>query len=174
MATAIRVREAGDDDKRALLEFHRCLYQDHRDQVVARDDLPLIEYRNYERILREDLESLLRDRNSHMLIAESRGDPVGYITGRITVEPRRVLPRRGVVEDWYVEPSSRGMGVGAQLLRQLEQRFVDAGCQVIESATWAGNVSARRAHDAMGFREMRVIYRKRVDTVPKGPPDAQG
>ena len=161
MAAAIRVREANDGDKNILLDFHRRLYQDHRDQVVPKDDLQLIDYRDYERILTDDLQALMRDRSSCILIAESRSDAIGYITGRITVETRRVLPRRGVVEDWYVEPGSRGMGVGTQLLRQLEQRFVEANCQVIESATWAGNVLARRAHDAMGFRETRIIYRKR-------------
>jgi RimJ/RimL family protein N-acetyltransferase len=48
------------------------------------------------------------------------------------------------------------------LLRKLEERFVAAGCQMIESATWSGNKGARRAHDALGFREIRVIYRKRI------------
>jgi predicted GNAT family acetyltransferase len=73
-----------------------------------------------------------------------------------------VLPRKGVVEDWYVAPESRGSGAGALLLRKLEERFVAAGCQMIESATWSGNKGARRAHDALGFQEIRVIYRKRI------------
>jgi ribosomal protein S18 acetylase RimI-like enzyme len=87
---------------------------------------------------------------------------LGYITGRVTVEPRRVLPRRGVVEDWYVAPDSRGAGVGSSLLHELEARFAAAGCEVIESATWSSNEGARRAHDALGFREIRVMYRKRI------------
>lgn len=78
------------------------------------------------------------------------------------MEPRRVLPRRGVVEDWYVLPESRDSGVGAVLLRELEERFAAAGCELIESATWSGNEGARRAHDALGFREIRVMYRKRI------------
>ena len=57
-------------------------------------------------------------------------------------------------------PESRGSGAGALLLRELEKRFIAAGCEVIESATWAGNEGARRAHDALGFREIRVMYRK--------------
>jgi len=162
MAPTIRVREAMESDHEVLMGFHRSLYQHHRDQVVAKEDLPLIEYRDYERILSDDLRALLREQNSHVLIVESGEKAIGYITGRVTVEPRRVLPRRGVVEDWYVAPESRGAGVGTLLLRELERRFVDAGCDLIESATWSGNESARRAHDALGFREIRVMYRKRL------------
>jgi len=162
MVPTFKVREADDSDRQVLMGFHQSLYQTHRDAVVAEQDRPLIEYRDYERILRDDLQALLDDPTSHVLVAESRGVAVGYITGRVTMEPRRVLPRRGVVEDWYVVPASRGTGAGASLLRELEGRFAAAGCEVIESATWSANEGARRAHDALGFREIRTIYRKRI------------
>lgn len=162
MVPTFEVREADDADRQVLLSFHSSLYQAHRDEVVAEQDLPLIEYRDYERILSDDLQALLDDPHSHVLLAESQGVAVGYITGRVSLEPKRVLPRRGVVEDWYVVQESRRSGVGASLLRELEQRFAAAGCEVIESATWSANEGARRAHDALGFREIRVMYRKRV------------
>ena len=162
MVSTIEVREADDSDRVVLMDFHRSLYQAHRDEVVAEEDLPLIEYRDYERVLRDDLQALLRDPNSHVLVAESQGVAIGYITGRVTLEARRVLSRKGAVEDWYVVPESRGSGAGALLLRELEERFATAGCEVIESATWSGNEGARRAHDALGFREIRVMYRKRL------------
>jgi len=162
MVRAFEVRVADDSDRQALMGFHRSLYQGHRDEVVAEEDRPLIEYRDYERILSDDLQAILGDPSAHVLVAESEGVALGYITGRVTVEPRRVLPRRGVVEDWYVAPDSRGAGVGSSLLHELEARFAAAGCEVIESATWSSNEGARRAHDALGFREIRVMYRKRI------------
>ncbi|TNF60523.1 MAG: GNAT family N-acetyltransferase [Deltaproteobacteria bacterium] len=162
MVPTIRVREADESDRDVLTSFHRSLYQSHRDDVVDKDDLPLIDYQDYERVLHDDLNALLKAQSTQVLVAESDGVAVGYITGRITVEHRRVLPRRGVVEDWYVVPESRGAGVGALLLAKLEKRFAEAGCEVIESATWSGNEGARRAHDALGFREIRVMYRKRI------------
>jgi len=162
MVPTFEVREADDSDRQVLMSFHQSLYQAHRDEVVAEQDRTLIEYRDYECILRDDLQALLDDPSSHVLVAESQGVAVGYITGRVRVEPRRVLPRRGVVEDWYVLPESRGTGLGASLLRELEGRFAAAGCEVIESATWSANEGARRAHDALGFREIRVMYRKRI------------
>lgn len=162
MTTPIEIREAGEADRDILLGFHRSLYELHRDEVVAVDVLPLIEYRDYARALEDDVATLLADRYSHILIAESEGMAVGYITGRTMVEPRRVLPRRGVVDDWYVDPVHRGQGIGAALLRKIEERFRSAGCQAIESATWSSNEGARRAHDSLGFQEIRVIYRKRL------------
>lgn len=162
MAPTIEVREAHESDRDILLGFHRSLYLGHRDEVVAEEDRSLIEYRDYERVLNDDLLALLRDRASHVLVAESRGLVLGYITGRVSVEPGRVLPRKGVVEDWYVVPDARGRGLGSLLLRELEARFTGAGCEVMESATWSGNKGARRAHDALGFREIRVMYRKRI------------
>jgi GNAT superfamily N-acetyltransferase len=162
MAQTIEVREADASDRIALIDFHRSLYQEHRDKVVAAEDLPLIEYRNYDRVLNDDLDALLQDGSGHVLLAESEGTALGYITGRIRTEPDRVLPRRGIVEDWFVVPEARGAGVGAKLLHALEDQFAAAGCVVIESATWAGNTDARRAHDALGFHEIRVMYRKRL------------
>ncbi len=159
---AITVRDARIEDRDTLFRFHKGLYEAHRDRVVAQEDLPLIAYRNYERILADDLSALMNDRAAHVLIAESDGEPIGYITGRVTTEARRILPRRGVVEDWYVEERGRGSGVGKKLLAELERRFVEHDCQVIESATWTGNQDARRLHQELGFREIRVIYRKLV------------
>jgi ribosomal protein S18 acetylase RimI-like enzyme len=162
MPPAIQVRDARDTDRDVLLRFHESLYVGHRDRVVAQEDLPLIAYRDYERVLADDLRSLMNDRNAHVLIAESGGKPVGYVTGRETVESGRLLPRRGIVEDWFVQEDARGSGIGRRLLEELEKRFIEDGCQVIESATWATNESARQAHDKLGFREIRVIYRKLV------------
>lgn len=162
MPPAIEVREAQESDYAALLGFHRRLYEEHRDRVVPREDLPLIAYHDYERILADDLRALLADRGAIVLVAERDSTPVGYITGRVLVEARRVLPKRGVVEDWYVDEGLRGAGLGARLLTELERRFAARGCEVVESATWSGNESARRTHDALGFHEIRVLYRKRL------------
>lgn len=158
----IELREAGKADRETLVRFHHSLYQSHRDEVVAADVLPLIEYGDYARVLEEDINALLAGGNNHILIAESDGMAVGYITGRTVVEPRRMLPARGIVEDWYVNPAHRGQGIGSALLKEIEERFRSAGCEVIESGTWASNERARRAHDSLGFQEIRIIYRKRL------------
>jgi aminoglycoside 6'-N-acetyltransferase I len=156
------VREGREDDRGALQGFHRKLYIAHRDSVLDEGDVPLVEYRDYEQVLADDLDALLSDRSAIVLVAEVDDRLVGYITGRVRVESRRVLPRRGIVEDWYVDDPFRGSGVGRALIAELEQRFSGRGCEVVESATWASNEGARKAHEALGFREIRVMFRKRT------------
>jgi GNAT superfamily N-acetyltransferase len=162
MSDPVHVREARTADRETLGDFHRRLYVEHRDRVVDAADLPLIEYREYEQVLADDLAALMSDRTAVVLVAESANAVVGYITGRVRDEAQRVLPRRGIVEDWYVDDSARGGGIGRALLAALEERFVGLGCDVVESATWAGNREARKAHEVLGFREVRVMYRKRL------------
>ncbi len=162
MSASTEVREAVEGDRETLRGFHESLYRSHRDEVVPADVVSLIEYRDYAQVVEDDVKALLADRNSHIFIAESGGVAVGYITGRTLVEPHRVLAHRGVVEDWYVDQGHRGQGIGAALLRTIEERFRSVGCEVIESGTWSSNEGARRAHASLGFHEIRVVYRKRL------------
>lgn len=156
------LRLANRTDRQVLREFHRSLYETHRDAVVARESVPLIAYRDYAKVLEDDVDSLLSDAGTYVILAEVDGVPVGYVTGRIVVDRRRLLAKRGIVEDWYVDEAHRGRGLGAMLLEDLEARFTEAGCEAIESGTWASNDGARRAHEALGYEEIRVIYRKRT------------
>lgn len=155
-----QVRDARPEDREVLRRFHRSLYVDHRDGVVDRTDVPLIDYHDYEGVLADDLAALMADQSAVVLVAEQDREVVGYITGRVRVEPRRVLPRRGVIEDWYVAEGARGAGVGRALLLELERRFAGRGCDLVESATWADNDHARKLHESLGFREIRIVYRK--------------
>lgn len=156
------VRFATRADRAALLAFHRALYIDHRDEITPPELLDFYAYRDFDRVLRDDVDGLLASATTLVLVAEAGGEPVGYATGHIEDEPRRVLPRKGVVEDWYVVPGARGRGVGKLLMERLLSIFRDAGCHVAESTTWAHNTGARRAHDGLGFTEIEVKYRKRL------------
>ena len=162
MRTSLDIRVATEADRPALLAFHRNLYRTHRDAVVPANVRDLIAYRNYDAVLATDLQSLLSNRSRLVFVAELGGRLIGYITARTEVEPQRVLTRRASVEDWYVDSDHRGTGVGAALLGALEERLLELGCEVLESGTWAANHGARRAHDALGFTETRVTYRKRL------------
>ena len=97
-----------------------------------------------------------------MLLASRGGRDIGYITGHVEHDPRRVLQRKGVVEDWFVLPEDRKGGVGKLLMGALEQRFRDRGCTVMESMTWPFNDLARKSHEALDFREIEIRYRKRL------------
>ncbi len=156
------VRRATKADRSAVLAFHLALYVEHRRAVTPPELEPFFEYRSFGSVLRDDVDAMLHDRDTIVLVAERRGVPIGYASGTISQEPRRLLAKKGTVGDWYVDESERGTGAGRALLDELARRFADAGCEVMESATWAFNEGARAAHEALGFREIQVVYRKRI------------
>lgn len=162
MSEPATIRAATRADHAVVLRFHRELYIRHRDDIASPALIELLAYRDTERTLRDDVEGLLSGRDTRVLVAERDGRPVGYITGHIEVDPRRVLPRKGVVEDWFVMRDERGRGTGKALMTRLLDGFRDDGCQVAESGTWAFNHGARKAHAQSGFIEIEVKFRKRL------------
>lgn len=162
MRAPFSIRHATREDRSAVLAFHLSLYVDHRDAVMPPRLGPLLAHRSFASVLREDVDAMLADTRTFVLIAERAGEPVGYITGTMTNDPRRVLSRKGIVGDWYVDDTARGTGAGRALLEALTKLFTDAGCDVMESATWPFNEGARRAHEALGFDEIQITYRRQL------------
>lgn len=162
MTQAVTIRSATRADHAIVLRFHRDLYIRHRDDLARPDVVPMLAYRDIEATLRDDVEGLLSGRGARVLIAEREGKAVGYVTGHIENDPRRVLSRRGMVEDWFVMKSERGQGTGKLLMDALIESFRGDGCEVVESGTWAFNEHARRAHIKAGFIEIEIKFRKRL------------
>ncbi len=162
MSSEVTIRRATATDRSLVLHFHRALYSKHRQEIVPPEIGALHAYRDMDGAIRDDVEALLRNPGATVLIAERGGVPVGYATGHVETDPRRVPSRKGVVEDWYVEPEARGAGVGRALLDALLAAFRAAGCELAESMTWASNTGAREAHRALGFHEVHVKLRKKL------------
>ncbi len=127
----------------------------------------LFAYREFEQVLRDDVDAMLSSPEHAVLVAVDNASNgvdaiVGYISGHVVTMPRRVLPKKGVVGDWFVVKPARGRGVGKRLLETLSAIFRETGCEVMESATWPFNEGARGAHERLGFSEVQVTYRKRL------------
>lgn len=155
----LHLRPARATDRDVLVRFHRALYIDHRDSLVGPEIVRLSAYENFEAVLAGDVASMLASRDVAVLVAERADELIGYITGRVENEPRRVLPRRGVVEDWYVVPAHRKTQVGRRLFDALLEIFRAQKCDLVESSTWAANTGARAAHERLGFHPVQVTYR---------------
>ncbi|MEM9189725.1 MAG: GNAT family N-acetyltransferase [Myxococcota bacterium] len=142
------------------MAFHHALYVDHRPTVLKEPLLRFGEYRDFPATLRSDVDAILARPESRAYVAWRNAQPLGYITGHYEDDPRRVIPRRGVIEDWFVDDAERGSGIGAALLDTLLDEFRRVGCGYVESTTWPDNVGARRAHEAAGFVLAEVKYRR--------------
>jgi GNAT superfamily N-acetyltransferase len=158
----LEIRPASRADRDLMIVFHHALYVDYRKEILEAELEPLYAYQNLGRALREDVDAILASPRAVGFIAEEDGTPIGYITGHVEEDARRVLARKGVVEDWYVEPDARGKGVGKALFDTLVEAFGERGCVVLESTTWAGNTGARAAHQALGFHDIEIKMRREI------------
>lgn len=159
----VRVRPATLADRAIVERFHRALYLEHRAHVMSAGMERLFAYRAFEEVLAEDVRAMLRDDSVVVLLAESDEGPVGYISGTIESDERRVIRRKGVVGDWLVEESARGAGVGRRLFETLEAIFREAGCGLVEVATWPFNEGTRQALRQLRYEEIQITYRKALD-----------
>ena len=167
----MKIRQARLEDSDLVYGFHRALYLEHRARVMPEELEILFAYRQFPHVLREDVDAMLRNDTTVLLVAErieaEQSHPVGlgYISGYIQNDTRRVLSRKGIVGDWYVDPDGRGQGVGRALMQTLFAIFRESGCSIVETSTWSVNTETRKAMDRLGFREIQVTYRQQLESV---------
>lgn len=160
MPDPVEVRRAARADRNTLLMFHRELYVSYRDAIVDPAAAQFYAYRDLEAALRDDVDAMLHSPLATVLLAERGPKPLGYITGHIETDERRIHPTKGIVGDWFVVESARNLGVGRRLMDALLQAFRDLGASVVESCTWPFNHLAREAHRRAGFVEVEMRYRR--------------
>lgn len=70
----------------------------------------------------------------------------------------------GYVEGWYVDSDLRRRGIGRGLIAAVEEWCRRRGLEWIGSDAHRTNLGSRRAHRALGFREVEelVLFRKRL------------
>ncbi|MEA2236177.1 MAG: aminoglycoside 6-N-acetyltransferase [Thermoanaerobaculia bacterium] len=70
------------------------------------------------------------------------------------------------IEGWYVNPESRGQGLGRALMHTAEEWAREHGFRELASDTTISNEPGQRAHQKLGFQEVErsVHFRKSLDT----------
>jgi len=84
------------------------------------------------------------------LVAEAEGRIVGVIMGAWD-------GRRGWLHHLAVAEAYRGQGIGAALVREVEDRLRAKGCLKVNLLVRAENVAARRLYERLGYEEMAGI-----------------
>lgn len=160
----VAIRRARLEDREHVYRFHRALYVEHRGRVMPEGMELLYAYRDFENVLRQDVDAMLRNPSTTILLAERNDTALGYASGFVSNDQRRVLSRKGTLGDWYVLPDERGSGVGRKLVEALFAIFADQGCSVVETSTWPFNTDTRKAMAKLGFSEVQITYRQELGT----------
>lgn len=94
-------------------------------------------------------------------------DVDGVLVGFLELDYRKYAPGCQsspvpFIEGWYVEPASRGKGIGRALVEAVEAHVRAAGYREIASDTELENAVGIAAHRALGYEEIeRVICFRR-------------
>jgi GNAT superfamily N-acetyltransferase len=100
---------------------------------------------------------LLNDANSHFLVAELEGTPVGFInfTVRQTVLHRSPS---AMIDELVVTKEYRRKGIGKQLVLAAIEKCRKLGCCEVEVSTEQTNVKAREFYRKCGFDKTEILF----------------
>ncbi|GAB3482140.1 GNAT family N-acetyltransferase [Marinomonas epiphytica] len=152
----IKYRVADTSDITCLLEL---------EQAVVEAERPFNSAIKHEGAKYYDLDALLQDDKSLLLVAEL--DQKIVATGYVQIRSSKQSlshNQHGYLGFMYVDPLLRGMGVNKKLIAQLIQWGKAQGVLDFYLDVYAGNDSAIRAYEKLGFEFNLLEMKLNIDT----------
>ena len=110
-----------------------------------------------EKTMRRFLADLASSGHSFLFVAVAGGRTVGFISGELREGSPTFLPKTWAsVDDVFVEPGHRNLGIGHALLRSVEEWAKERGASGVSLQVAAANARARKFYEDLGFREISV------------------
>jgi ribosomal protein S18 acetylase RimI-like enzyme len=110
-----------------------------------------------ERVMRRFLADLTGSSHSFLFVAEAGSRTVGFISGELREGSPTFRQRTWAsVDDVYVEPEHRNLGVGRALLESVEAWARERHADGISLQVAAANERGRKFYAELGFREVSV------------------
>lgn len=110
-----------------------------------------------ERVMRRFLADLASSGHSFLFVAEVGDRTVGFISGELREGSPTFRPKTWAsVDDVFVEPEHRNLGVGRALIESVGRWARERGADGISLQVAAANGRARKFYEEMGFREISV------------------
>ena len=110
-----------------------------------------------EKTMRRFLADLASSGHSFLFVALAGGRTVGFISGELREGSPTFLPKTWAsVDDVFVEPDHRNLGMGHALLRSVEEWAKERGASGVSLQVAAANARARKFYEDLGFREISV------------------
>lgn len=92
------------------------------------------------------------------------GDVLGFVNFGLEEGALASDATRGIVHNLYVEPASRGEGVGSALLDAAESALAEMGADVVAIEALWENEAARRLYRRRGYTPHRVQFERSTET----------
>ncbi|MCA1730511.1 MAG: GNAT family N-acetyltransferase [Actinobacteria bacterium] len=110
-----------------------------------------------EKVMRRFLADLSGSYHSCLFVAERNGAVIGFLSGELREGSPAFNPKTWVaVEDIYVVPDQRSLGIGRALFEECQEWARNKGVNGVSLQVAAGNVRARKFYEELGFREVSV------------------
>ena len=110
-----------------------------------------------EKVMRRFLADLAGSSHSFLFVAESGDRTVGFISGELREGSPAFRPKTWAsVDDVFVEPDHRNLGVGRALLESVKAWAKERGADGISLQVAAANERGRKFYEGLGFREVSV------------------
>jgi GNAT superfamily N-acetyltransferase len=152
-------RRADRDDLPRLAELYRTALA----QLSAGRGGPLLaEHHGRLEPVEQALAQTLEDRDRMAWVGTVDDQIVGYATGR--TETLAGGTELGVVEELFVEPGARGVGVGEALMGALLAWFVDRGCAGVDTVALPGDRLSKNFFESSGFKARLIVMHRTLSS----------
>jgi ribosomal protein S18 acetylase RimI-like enzyme len=101
---------------------------------------------------------LSRRDDAQVMVGTTDDALVGYGVARY--ETLRDASRLGVIDELYVEPDARGVGVGELLIERLFTFCLDAGCIGVDATALPGDRQAKNFFERAGFTARSLVMHR--------------
>jgi GNAT superfamily N-acetyltransferase len=103
----------------------------------------------------------LADDDRLVLVGEIQGAVIGYAV--VHVEPLRDDGSLGIINDIYVEPDARDVGVGECLMDAIVAWCSARGCVGIDGLALPGNRATKNFFETFGLVARAIVVHRRLD-----------
>lgn len=90
--------------------------------------------------------------------------PVGY--GLVHVEYLRTGERLGVIDELFVHPDARAVGVGEAIMDLVVERCTDAGCAGLDARALPGDRETKNFFETFGLVARALVVHRRLPAAP--------
>ena len=151
----VKIRRAKEQDAERILYLLHQILEIH---AAIRPDIFRSGTTKY---AREEILDIMRDNQRPTYVAVDENDKVlGYALCRIRERPflSTMVPFTEMfIDDFCVDESERGKGIGRALFEYIKEEAKRIGCYEVTLTVWEGNDSAKAFYDKMGMKPKETL-----------------